>query len=435
MALGMTQPTDQQDRLERYTIDRKLGEGGMAAVYLAHCTEAERTRPVVIKSVLPDFVSNDDFVRMMRNEARIVQTLRHPNIVRVEDVVEAQGRPFIVMEFLDGRNLHEILRRAGSRQRRLSRALVCSVVVDMLAGLGYAHERVDEQGRSLGLVHRDVSLANVIVTWSGRVTVIDFGVAKATSLEDQDLTRFGQIKGKTAYMSPEQVQREPLDCRSDLFSVGIVLWEMLTQRRLFSRKQPMQSMMAICMEDAAAPSTYAADLPPALDRICARALARDRQQRYQTAAEMRADLEAVIAAEGWSVGPELVQAELAALFPGESGEQDDADEDLAPEISVAVDEAPAPALYADDSEAKTRVERPYAPLADTPSRPLAMRSPELQLFNQRLPGPSVYDDWGVPRSRAVGWRDAGRPIVLFVLASLLLLACGVALSQLVGMVR
>jgi eukaryotic-like serine/threonine-protein kinase len=439
-AFVMTQSTDQPDLLERYTIDRKLSQGGMAEVYLAHCIDADRVRPVVIKGVLPGFVDNDDFVRMMRNEARIAQSLCHPNIVRVEDVVEAEGRPFIVMEYLEGRNLHEIVHRATVRGQKLSRAFVCEVVVKMLAALGHAHERADDEGRLLGLVHRDVSLANVIVTWSGRVTVIDFGVAKATSLDDQGLTRVGQLKGKTTYMSPEQVQRDPLDCRSDLFSVGIVLWEMLTQRRLFARKQWMESMTAICLVDAPPPSTYLSDLPPALDRICARALSRDRQARYQTAAEMRVELEALIAAEGWSASPKQLKAELVTLFPDEAPPLDDGDETAEAEIVLEAEmvleaEPEMPALYEDDGEAETRVTPYVMPLSNSQKTLLTTRSPDLHMFTQRHHGPSVYDDWGTPPPRESSWREGRPSIVLMVMAALLFVAFGVALSHLVGMAR
>jgi eukaryotic-like serine/threonine-protein kinase len=445
-APSMTQSTGHIDQLERYTIDRKLSEGGMAEVYLAHRMDAGCATPVVIKGVLPSFCDNDDFVRMMRNEARIAQSLCHPNIVRVEDVVEASGRPFIVMEYLDGRNLHELLHRAATKQHRLSHAFICSVVVKMLAGLGHAHESLDGEGRPLGLIHRDISLANVIVTWSGRVTVIDFGVAKATSSEDQNLTRVGQVKGKTAYMSPEQVRREPLDCRSDLFSVGIVLWEMLAQRRLFARKQWMDSMMAICFKDAAPPSMYAEGLPPALDRICAKALTRDRAGRYQSAAEMRADLEAVMAEQGWSNDDAVVQADLARLFPEESAAvrepepepmptaepEPAAEAELEAEIVMEAEHEPdMPALYAGDEDDTGEIPTTMASLrsrGDTPTqRTNTLRSLEISLLNQRLPGPSVYDDWYPHERDASVRRGGGGLLALVVIASLLAIGVAVAL--------
>ena len=272
---------------------------------------------------------------MMADEARIAKSLCHPNVVRVEDLIEAEGRPFIVMEYLDGHNLHRDRPPGDIRSGRSCRAPP-SARSSPSARRARSRARARRRRRPLlGLVHRDVSPANVIVTWSGRVKLIDFGVAKATSLDDRGLTRVGEIKGKMTYMSPEQVQRDPLDGRSDLFSVGIMLWEMLTQRRLFARKQWMESMTAICLVDAPPPSTYVSDLPPALDRICARALARDRQARYQTAAEMRVELEALIASEGWSASPAQLQAELVTLFPDEAPPLDDGDE--TPEAEIVLE--------------------------------------------------------------------------------------------------
>jgi len=408
---------------DQYTIDRKLSEGGMAEVYLAHRHDGDGSRPVVIKGVLPGFAGDTDYVRMMRNEARIAASLCHPNIVRIEDLVETGGRPFIVMEYLDGRNLNQIVQRAIAQQRRLSRAFVCSVVIKMLAGLGHAHDLADDEARPLGLVHRDVSLGNVIVTWSGRVALIDFGIAKATSAVDDGLTRVGVIKGKTSYMSPEQIKREPLDRRADIFAVGVVLWEMLTHQRLFARRGGLDIMMAICAEDAAPPSSVVPSLPAALDRICGRALARDREQRYQTAAEMRAELEAVIEAEGGPADDAALEAELAALFPVESAEA--RDEQM-------------PALYdeyeLEEEELATTVQ-PRMSLAARPAPPPAspptvttLRCHELTLLNQRLPGPSVYDEW-LPVARSERWWSLrGALLVALIACATLALATMVQLG-------
>ncbi len=408
------------DHVDRYRIDRKLTEGGMAEVYLGHRAVAGFDRPVVLKSLLPGFVDNHEHVAMMRNEARIAARLNHPNIVRVEDLVDVGGRPFIVMEYLEGQNLRQIVHRALTLQRTLALGFICRVVEKILAGLEHAHALVDGDGRPLGLVHRDVSLANVIVTWSGRVTLIDFGIAKATALVGDELTRAGHVKGKSAYMSPEQVRREPLDARSDLFSVGVVLWEMLTQRRLFARRSEIDSMMAICCQDAAPPSSIAPELPAAFDEICRKALARDREQRWQTAAEMRHALEALIAAEGMRASPDELRAELAALFPVESG----ADE--APK--VVADVPIAPGLY-DEEERPTTLSPRRGVVADvplplppppSPARPPTLRSTEMALYNQRVPGPSVYDDWlgGGDRRR----RLVGRAVALVALACALVVA-------------
>ena len=428
---------------ERFTIERKLAEGGMAEVYLARRNQPGVGDKVVMKSLLPSFLDNKDYVAMMLLEARLAAGLSHPNIVRIEDLIEVGGRPFIVMEYLDGQTLRQIVQRAIVQQRSLPPALVCRVIVEMLAGLGHAHDRRDDEGRSLGLVHRDISLANVIVTWSGRVKLIDFGIAKATQMVTEELTQAGQLKGKSAYMSPEQVRREPLDRRSDLFSVGVVMWEMLTQRRLFARNNELHSMMAVVGEDAPPPSSAAVEVPAELDAVCLRALARDREQRYQHADQMREALEALMAARGWTATNAQLSDELASLFPVESP--------AALELSIDVEEEPSfPPLYGDE-EAATAIDLSHpAPPEPLPPPPVVewqaerrtgtLRSSEVALFNQRVPGPSVYDDWYVaPRTAVERVGARGRGALWIFLFSCLVLAgaaAGVLLERtLVGAVR
>jgi serine/threonine-protein kinase len=418
------------DEAERFTIERKLAEGGMAEVYLARRNQPGVGEKVVMKSLLPSFLDNKDYLAMMLAEARLAAGLSHPNIVRIEDLIDVGGRPFIVMEYLDGQTLRQIVQRAITQQRSLPIWLVCRLAIQVLAGLGHAHDRQDDEGRSLGLVHRDVSLANVIVTWSGRVKLIDFGIAKATQMVSEELTQAGQLKGKSAYMSPEQVRREPLDRRSDLFSVGVVLWEMLTRRRLFARRNELQNMMAVVSEDAPPPSSVVAELPGELDAICLKALARDREQRYQTADQMREALEALMAAQGWTATDAELSEELASMFPVESP--------AVLELEVdAEDAAPSfPALYGEEQEAATTIDLPPpVPPVEAESlppppvmewqaerRPATFRSSEVSLFNQRLPGPSVYDDWyAVPRTM-VNLRTGGRHALWIFLLSCLLLA-------------
>jgi serine/threonine-protein kinase len=423
--------TNLPERIDRYKIERKLSEGGMAEVFLAHLNVAGVQRRVVVKSVLPDFLSDTSYVAMMLNEARIAVGLSHPSIVKVEDLVEVDGRPFIVMEYLDGQNLREILNRAVKADCMLSMPFICSVLADVLDGLDHAHDRVDEQGRTLGLVHRDVSLANVIVTWSGHVKLIDFGIAKATSMVDQELTRVGQLKGKTAYMSPEQVRREPVDRRADLFSLGVVMWEMLTRRRLFARRSDIDNMIAICGEDVAAPSSVNPAVPPELDAICLKALARDRDQRYQTAGAMLDELTAFMNAQGWTAGTEATQAQLALLFPAE----------------IEASKAPRPVeqqMVVDDWEdvhetvplpSSMRVHAPVQamppPIPDLEMRRIeseptpqmrATSSAEIMLLNQQVPGPSVYDDLYIDGSTVVTARRAYGTFLLLAVAVVTLMA-------------
>jgi serine/threonine-protein kinase len=277
------------DRVGDYILERKLSQGGMAEVFLARSSTHERQ--VVVKSL---FQPNARLAAMMAEEARIQAQLSHPNVVQVLDLVEAEGRPYIVMEYLDGKNLRELLHRSAERGARIPFSVTCHIIKEVLSALSYAHSRTADDGAPLGLVHRDVSPANIFLTWSGKVKLIDFGVAKATCRADRGLTRCGEIKGKVSYMSPEQIQRLPLDERSDIFSVGIVLWEMLAMRRLFARGNDYETLLAVVRDEVPPPSKFA-NVPPAMDLICRRALAVDRNQRYPNAEAMLADLREVVA--------------------------------------------------------------------------------------------------------------------------------------------
>jgi serine/threonine-protein kinase len=318
-------------RVGHYEIEGKLSQGGMAQVFLARSLSHQRR--VVVKSLFDDRPADEKSVGMMVEEARLAAKLQHPNVVQILDLIESEGRPYIVMEHLDGQNLRQMLFRAASVKRKISLAVACRIIMDVLAGLGYAHTATTDDGNPMGLVHRDVSPANVLLTWTGNVKLIDFGVAKATQEADRGLTRCGEIKGKCAYMSPEQAKRLSLDARSDLFAVGIMLWELLTVRRLYMRKTDFESLLAICRDDAPPPSTFNSEVPAELDRICQKALAREREDRYQTAEEMLADMQALVTENGWLATRRSLRHELRDLF---------AEEIEADEAVVAVEVTPTP---------------------------------------------------------------------------------------------
>ncbi len=309
-------------QIDRYAVERKLSEGGMAEVLLARTrSPGGFEKRVVLKSVLPQYSEEPAFKAMLLNEARLAARLDHANVVQVLDLVEEAGRYFIVMEYLEGHNLRQLQRQAHLKQRRLPPGVACRILTEVLAGLSYAHAHADAEGHPLGLVHRDVSPPNVIVTWSGGVKLIDFGIAKATEQVSQELTRAGQFKGKCSYMSPEQVQCLPVDRRSDIFSAGIVLWELLTGERLFLRSSEVDSMVAVCRAPVEPPSALIAGLPPELDAICSRALSRNADDRYGCADQMRQELEAVIVGQSWPAGSLAVQRELESLFDIDDFEQ------------------------------------------------------------------------------------------------------------------
>jgi serine/threonine protein kinase len=235
---------------------------------------------------------------MFLNEARLAAQLNHSNVVHVFEAGEIDGRYYISMEYIEGADLRMFYEEAEQTHAPLAPGLACRIIADLLAGLHYAHTLTDSQGRPLGIVHRDVSPQNVLVTRSGSVKIVDFGIAKATRIAQQQ-TQAGRVKGKVAYLSPEQAMGRPLDARSDVFACGILLWELVTGTRLFVRSNDMATIMAITEDDVAPPSSIRRELPEALDRILAQALNRTLVDRYPSAKAMQTDLEAIIRSQSW----------------------------------------------------------------------------------------------------------------------------------------
>jgi serine/threonine-protein kinase len=269
-------------------------------------------RPVVIKQILPHLARDPKFVEMFMDEARIAARIRHPNVVQVQELAEQEdGELFIVMEYLEGESLSNLVRRLTRLERRVPPALCAHIIAEAAAGLQAAHDLTDEAGNPVELVHRDVSPPNLFVTYDGTVKVLDFGIAKGNDRGSR--TETGQLKGKFEYMSPEQCAGRPLDRRSDIFSLGTVLWEMATGRRLFRRKNQLLTLRAILEAKLDAPSTYAPDFPEELDRIVCKALSRRRSERYQTAAELRRDL-LLVARAGELMPDEALRDLMVELF-------------------------------------------------------------------------------------------------------------------------
>jgi eukaryotic-like serine/threonine-protein kinase len=284
----------------------------MASVHLARAKGIGGfEKLLVVKRILPGAAGDDTFVQMFLDEARIAATLEHSNIAHVFDVGAVQNEVFLVMEFLHGHDVRSIARTV---QRALPLDPTFAIAIGMCAGLHYAHEKRGASGQPLGLVHRDVSPSNVVVTYDGSVKVIDFGIAKAKNrLGD---TKSGILKGKPGYMSPEQCLGKPLDRRSDVFCVGIMLYELTTGTRLFSPKSDAEylQLKAIVESDFAPPSAVTPGYPPELERIVLKALARAPDERYATALELRRDLEAFAKATGLDVSPTNLAAFMEATF-------------------------------------------------------------------------------------------------------------------------
>jgi serine/threonine-protein kinase len=299
----------------RYELTRKLSQGGMAEIYLARQSGIENfEKQVVVKIVLPTLAADDDYEDMLLNEARMAARLTHPNIVQILDLGKLDGRFFIAMEYLEGENLLSIIQRTIKSSYALPLGFICRVIADVLSGLDYAQAQVGSDGRTLGIIHRDISPPNVIVTYAGCVKVVDFGIAKATRSMSQSVTQAGQFKGKLSYMSPEQVRRQALDARTDIFSTGVLLWELVTRKRLFRRSSDIETMRAVLDHEVPPPSTLNPDCPPELDQIVARALERSVQERYPTARAMRQQLEELIREKAWPADSLSMHRVMVELF-------------------------------------------------------------------------------------------------------------------------
>jgi serine/threonine-protein kinase len=282
----------------------------MAELYLAREPSG---RPVVIKRILPHLARQASFVSMFIDEARIGSMAKHPNLVEVYELGQVGTDLFLVMEYLVGENLSGLIRRLVKRAERIPFGLAAYLIAEVCDGLHAAHELNDKDGQRLELVHRDVSPQNIFITYGGDVKLLDFGVATAASRLTQTAT--GEVKGKYAYMSPEQCRGDDLDRRSDIFSLGTVLYELTTLRRLFKRPNELQVMKAVSEDPIPRPSREISDYPKVLEDVCVRSLARDRRQRFATAVEMRDALLVAMQQLGFHSDPhEAMASKLARLF-------------------------------------------------------------------------------------------------------------------------
>lgn len=280
-------------KLGQYTLLEKIAQGGMAEVYKAKTVDASGIeRLVVIKRILPHISSHPEYVDMLIDEAKIAVHFTHGNIAQVYDLGRAGKDYFIVMEYVDGKTFSQIYKMLGDRHQKIPLDVLLYGFIELCHGLAYIHRKLGPAGKRLGVVHRDISPQNIILSYTGNVKIIDFGVAKATFLEDK--TETGVLKGKFAYMSPEQTKGEKLDHRSDIFSLGTLLWEMVTGERLFKRKVNKETIRAVQKAKFDLASTHRADVPAALDRILRKALGRSARSRYQDAEDMALDLEKLL---------------------------------------------------------------------------------------------------------------------------------------------
>jgi len=299
-------------RAAQYRVVRKIADGGMAEIFLAHQLGAEGfTKPVVLKRILPALAADPAFVRMLVDEAHIASTLNHSNLVQVLDLRRSQDEQyFLVLEFVDGWSLEQLRRRALAAKLKLPLPIALSIVGALCRGLAYVHTR-RRNGKALGIVHRDVTPQNVLVSREGEVKLADFGIAMAVDRREKSGT--GVIKGKCAYMSPEQTMGSKLDGRSDLFAVGTLLYLLTTGRKPFAGPTDFDVLMQVRKARYDKPSTFVRVFNEDVERFIVRALRADRSKRWQSADQMANRIEAILGKLGQPSGPAALKRWLESL--------------------------------------------------------------------------------------------------------------------------
>jgi eukaryotic-like serine/threonine-protein kinase len=388
----------------KFTMIGRLGHGGMAEVLLAVMGGKGGFRKLtVLKRLHPHLEAEPGFIEMFLDEARLAAQLDHPHCVQTLEVGEEEGQHFLAMEHLDGQGLERLLRSSAQTGHLLPVPVAARIVADALEGLGYAHELTRYDGRPLGIVHRDVSPQNLFVTYSGVVKLLDFGIAKAESNVVE--TRTGVVKGKYAYIAPEQALAMPVDQRADLWSMGVVLWECLTSRRLFKSVNELATLQETLQGVVRPPSAHNPDVPPALDAIVLRALQRDVDLRYPSARAFREDLEAWLL----TLHPTPTRASIAALMHERFEEVQRAHREKLAACLAAV-ETGSGAVELHGSQAGLRSE-PGAFAQHTPSsmRRIATPAPALEVSISAPPAAPVVERHGADAHaeqgrRALAWK-------------------------------
>lgn len=274
----------------RYVLIDRLAVGGMAEIFLARQVGLEGfEKVVVLKRIRPELGEKRSFVTMFLNEARLSAQLNHPNVGQIYDLGKFGDSYFIAMEYVFGRDMRRVIPKAESKGIPFPLVYAAKIASQICEGLYYAHQKADYQGNPLGIVHRDITPENIVVSFDGTVKILDFGIAKAANTVEQ--TRAGEIKGKLSYMSPEQCMGKPLDHRSDLFSLGVVFYEWVTGFKLFTGESDVAVLKAITDGKIYSPSYFKPDVPEQLEAILMKALEKDPAKRYQSAWEMQYDID------------------------------------------------------------------------------------------------------------------------------------------------
>jgi tRNA A-37 threonylcarbamoyl transferase component Bud32 len=348
-------------RFGKYLLLDRIAVGGMAEIHRGKITGEEGfTKLAVIKKILPHLNEEPEVTRFFIDEAKLAARLQHPNIIQVYDFGTIEGSYFIAMEYLSGKDLKAVLDKAQKEGKPLGLSNVLYIGTQICSGLHYAHSLCDYEGRPLNIIHRDLSPQNIFLTYDGQVKIIDFGIAKAA--DQSTHTQQGIIKGKVAYMSPEQAEGKVIDHRSDLFAAGIILYELLTGKRMF-HGDSLQVLSQVKEARFEPPENLVKDLPPPIYTILRRALAKDPARRYQSAGEMLEDLEECIHSFYLRPGAEELTGYLQGLFTAE----------LATERQIV-----AAAMHAAPAADQAGEPSPDASIHNAPTIELDTREPEGQ---------------------------------------------------------
>ncbi len=368
----------------QYLIEEHIATGGMAEVYKARMMGMEGfQKTVAIKRILSSLTDSDEFVRMFIDEAKLAAQLNHNNIIHIYDLGKVDRSHYIAMEFIEGRDLRSILTLSQETGQKIPIPIALHIATLLASALDYAHKKRDFEDRDLGLVHRDVSPQNVLISFEGDVKLCDFGIAKAASKASQ--TRAGALKGKLQYMSPEQAWGKNIDHRSDIFSLGLVLFEMLTSDKVFSGDSELSVLEQVRDPIIPAPSSRNPDIDQEIDRIIFMALHADREERYQSALEMQRDLERVLRMHGWTPDTTAIADFFAELEGGS------AVTGSSPTVAADVGPVPPPKPPPVVPDEPPSESSPVVPLGPPPDAPLTFETGSTPIPDNQDSVDEVFD--------------------------------------------
>lgn len=364
---------EHQEYLGQYVIDEKLAQGGMAEIFKGRAMDPHGlARPVVIKRILPHIAASPEFVEMLVAEAKLAVQLTHGNIAQIYDLGKVGEDYFMVMEYVDGKSLSQIARRLRQTGQKIPVAMALYICSEIASGLDYMHRKTGADGRPLNIIHRDISPQNIIISQSGTIKIIDFGIAKAES--QVSTTDSGVVKGKFAYMSPEHVSGDRLDGRTDVFSLNVILWELLTNQRLFKGKNNKETIQRVKRCRVPAAAGYREDIPKDVEKILKQALTKQRKHRYPAAHDLLIDLIRTLVQNYPEFAPKDLEIYLKQLFSGQWF-----NEELAAPTEVP-------------GEPPTEIEASLEPTAMADPRVLKLRLKELESYDVPIAKPAEIEE-------------------------------------------